>query len=109
LGRINGSSPFDDRFDNAPYAFVLASWSMWRQTGERAYAEPGLAIARAYQRVWPAEAWTYAAEALLGTDASSREVAACRAEKLDPASLMLHESGLHPQPDSDTCRRATAW
>lgn len=109
LGRIGSSSPLDDRFDNAPYAFVLASWSMWRQTGERAYAEPGLAIARAYQHVWPAEAWTYAAEALLGTEDPPREVAACRAAKLDPASLMLHESSLHPRADSDTCRRATAW
>ena len=100
---------FDNEFLTASYDFVLATWLMSRKTGEPAYAEQGLAIARGYQRANEYMAWPYAAEALLGKDARARETAACRALWLDPGSMMLHESGLHPDAKSPACRKATAW
>jgi hypothetical protein len=82
---------------------------MSRKTGEPAYAAQGLAVAEAYQHFEAWVAWPYAAEALLGKDAKAREIAACRAQKLDADSMFLHESGLHPDPKSAVCRKATAW
>ncbi len=109
LGRNGGAHAFRDRLRTAPYDFVLASWLMTRKTGDRAYAEQGLAIATAYQHVVQYMAWPYAAEALLGRDPKAREIAACRALALDAGSMFLHESGLHPDPGSPVCLRATAW
>ena len=105
----DGSEGFEDEFRTAPYDFVLATWLMTRKTGERAYAEQGLAIARGYQRATEYMAWPYAAEALLGKDAQAREIAACRAQWLDPGSMFLHESGLNPDLNSAVCRKATSW
>jgi len=99
----------NDPLGALPYDFVLASWLMTRKTGEPAYVAQGLAIAKAYQHVEAWVAWPYAAEALLSSDPKVREVAACRAQKLDADSMFLHESGLHPDPNSATCREATAW
>jgi hypothetical protein len=98
-----------DPLRTSAYDFVLATWLMSRKTGEPAYAMQGLAIARAYQHIDAWMAWPYAAEALLGKDRPARVIAACRAQKLDAASMLLHESGLHPDPNSATCRKATAW
>jgi hypothetical protein len=98
-----------DPLRTAPYDFVLATWLMSRKTGEPAYAAQGLAVAEAYQHFEAWVAWPYAAEALLGKDAKAREIAACRAQKLDADSMFLHESGLHPDPKSAVCRKATAW
>ena len=109
LGRTGTSHPFRDDFRTAPYEFVLTAWLMTRKTGEPAYAQQGLAIATAYQRVTEYMAWPYAAEALLGHDPKARETAACRAARLDPGSMFLHESGLHPNPEGAACRKATAW
>ncbi len=109
LGRIGGMNAFPDDFRNSPHDFVLATWLMSRKTGERAYAERGLAVARAYQAVWPYLGWPYAAEALLGRDDQARAIAACRAQKLDPGSMFLRESGLHPDPKGAVCRKATDW
>jgi hypothetical protein len=109
LGRGGSVHAFGDPLRTAPYDFVLASWLMWRKTGDRAYAAPGLAVARGYQHVVQFMGWPYAAEALLGQDAKAREIAACRARKLDPGSMMLRESGLHPDPAGAACRTATAW
>jgi len=109
LGRIGGANAYPDTFFTSPYKFVLASWLMSRKTGERAYAQQGLAVARAYQIIWPYFGWPHAAEALLSNDARARESAACRAQRLDPASMLLHESGLHPDLKSAACRKATAW
>lgn len=109
LGRYGTAYASNDEMLTGPYDFVLASWLMSRQTGEPAYAQQGLAIARAYQRVQPYMGWPYAAEALLSKDAKARELAACRAQRLDAASMFLHESGLHPDPKSATCRKATTW
>ena len=109
LGRIGGENAYPDTFFSSPYHFVLASWLMSRKTGERAYADQGLAIARAYQVIWPYLAWPWAAEALLGRDLNAREIAACRAQKLDGGSLLLHESGLRPDVKSAACKKATAW
>jgi hypothetical protein len=108
LARLSMASHQND-FRTAPYQFVLATWLMSRKTGERAYAQQGLAVARAYQRITEFVGWPYAAEALLGQDPKARGVAACRAQWLDPDSLFLHESGLHPDPKSAVCRKATAW
>ena len=109
LARTGSGDAPADALRSAPYNFVLASWLMTRQTGDRAYAAQGLAVARGFQHVVQFMGWPYAAEALLGTDAMAREVAACRALKLDPGSMMLHESGLHPDPNGALCRKATAW
>jgi hypothetical protein len=109
LGRIGGAAPFSDDFEASPYHFVLATWLMSRKTGERAYADQGLRIARAYQHVWAWKAWPYAAEALFGDDVAARQIAACRAQFLDAGSLFLHESRLHPDPNGAVCRKATAW
>ena len=103
------SPNFPNELLTAPYDFVLASWLMTRQTGERHYAEEGLALARGYQATNEYMAWPHAAEALLGHDPKARQLAACRAALLDPGSMFLHESGLHPDPKSATCRKATAW
>ena len=105
----NGGAGFENEFRTAAYDFVLATWLMTRKTGERAYADQGLAIARGYQRATEYMAWPYAAEALLGQDAKAREIAACRAQWLDPGSMFLHESGLHPDPKGAVCRKAIAW
>ena len=98
-----------DPLRTAPYDFVLATWLMTRQTGEPAYAVQGLAVAQAYQHVDAYMAWPYAAEALLSKDAKGREIAACRAQKLDAGSMFLQASGLHPDPGGVVCRKATAW
>ena len=100
---------FPNEMLTAPYDFVLASWLMARQTGERRYAEEGLAVARGYQATNEFMAWPHAAEALLSLDPKARQVAACRAALLDPGSMFLHESGLKPDPASAACRQATAW
>jgi len=109
LARNATEGRFPDNFRTAAYHFVLATWLMTRQTGEQAYAEQGLAIARGHQAVTEYMAWPYAAEALLSRDPKAREIAACRAAVLDPGSMMLHESGLHPDPKSAACRKATTW
>ncbi len=109
LGRNGGGHEFQDDLRTAAYDFVLATWLMTRQTGEPAYAEQGLAIARAYQHVVEYMAWPYAAESLLSRDLKGRQIAACRAMALDADSMFLHESGLHPDPKSAVCRKATAW
>lgn len=109
LGQYGTAYSLHDATRGGPYDFVLAAWLMTRKTGEPAYAREGLTIARAYQHVDGAMGWPYAAEALLSTDPKAREIAACRAQKLDADSLFLHESGLHPDPKSAACRKATAW
>jgi hypothetical protein len=109
LGRRGTAYPLKEDFHAPAYHFVLASWLMSRQTHDPAYAQQGLAIAVAYQHVVDYMAWPYAAEALLSRDPEARAIAACRAQALDAASMMLHESGLHPDPASPTCRKATAW
>jgi hypothetical protein len=108
LARLSMTS-YQTDFRTAPYQFVLATWLMSRKTGVQAYAQQGLAVARGYQRVTEFIGWPYAAEALLGQDPKARAVAACRAQWLDPGSMFLHESGLHPDPKSAVCRKATAW
>ena len=108
LSRTAGTD-FPNDWRTASYDFVLAAWLMTRKTGERAYAEQGLAIARGYQRVTEYLGWPYAAEALLSKNPKARAIAACRAQRLDPGSMFLHESGLHPDPKSAICRKATAW
>lgn len=112
LARAGLEDPMEnwrDDYDTAPYDFVLASWLMTRKTADRAYADQGLRIAIAYQSVRPWDAWPYAAEALLGANTPSRQIAACRAVFLDPNSMFLRESGLRPDPNSAVCRKATAW
>ncbi len=109
LGRNGSTHAIRDPFRTAPYDFVLASWLMARKTGDQAYADQGLEVARAYQHVVEYMAWPYAAEALLSRDPKARAIAACRALALDPASMFLHESGLHPDPKSAVCVKATAW
>ncbi len=109
LGRRGTPFQFRDEFRTTPYEFVLATWLMTRQTHDQAYALQGLAISRAYQHAEAFLAWPYAAEALLGNDPKARQVAACRAQRLDPGSMMLHESGLHPDAKSAVCRKAVAW
>ena len=109
LGRNGSAHAIHDQFRMAPYDFVLASWLMARRTGEPAYAQQGLAVATAYQHVVEYMGWPYAAEALLGRDPKAREIAACRAQALDSASMFLRESGLHPDPKSAVCVKATHW
>ena len=109
LGRYGTAYASNDEMRTGPYDFVLASWLMSRKTGEPAYAQQGLSIARAYQLILPYMGWPYGAEALLSKDAKSREIAACRAQRLDAASMFLHESGLRPDPRSAVCKKATAW
>ena len=109
LGRYGTPHSLHDEMRIGPYDFVLSAWLMSRKTGEPAYAQQGLALARAYQRVQPYMSWPYAAEALLSGDSKAREIAACRAQRLDGASMFLRESGLHPDPKSAACRKATAW
>ena len=98
-----------DPLRTAPYDFVLATWLMSRKTGEAAYAREGLLVARSYEHVDAFMAWPYAAEALLSKDAKAREIAACRAQKLDAGSMFLRASGLHPDPNGVACRKATVW
>ncbi len=105
----NGAETFANDWRTASYDFVLATWLMTRKTGERAYARQGLAVARGYQRVTEYLGWPYAAEALLGDDPKARAIAACRAQWLDPGSMMLRESGLHPDQKSAACRKAITW
>lgn len=73
----------------AAYQFVLAAHLMAGETGEDAYRQQALAMARSYQKVFPFMAWTYAAEALMQPDVKARSVAACRARALDRQSMFL--------------------
>jgi len=104
MGRPTPPAQSNDPLFTAGYRYVLTGWAIARKTGERAFADEALALARSEQRVLPYLGWPYAAEALLATDTKARTAAACRAQALDAGSLLLQRSGLHP--DAKACRAA---
>jgi hypothetical protein len=102
------SGDWHPSIDFRSYEVMLTTVLMARRTGDAAYREEGLRMARSFQREMAFQAWPFAAEALLGPPGEARDIAACRAYQLDPASMFLGLSGLHPDPKSLVCRKA-AW
>lgn len=94
---------------SAPYMAAYVAWLLYSQTNDARYRDEALLIARAYGRIFPFLAWAHALDALLSPEGSARATSACRAAYLDKGSQFLALSGLKPDLQSATCRRAMRW
>ncbi|HEV8691016.1 MAG TPA: hypothetical protein VGQ91_12015 [Ideonella sp.] len=101
-----GLGTMTDTVHSRPYQLALLGYLVQRENGDKALRDEVLKHARAYQRVFAFLAWPYAMEANLAPEPATRMKAACRAQKLDPASMLLGWSGMKPSQASAACRQA---
>ena len=93
LSSYGAPTVLNDELRSPPYMLGLMSHLLFRQTGEQAYREEALRLARAYQRIFPYLAWPHALGALSTNDPAERARSACRARTLDSRSRFLELAG----------------
>jgi hypothetical protein len=101
-----GVGSLDDAYRSAAYSATFTNYMLFRETRDPVYRDEALRLARAYEVIFPFQAWTYAADALLSSDGEERSMAACRAAYLDRNSEFLRLSNLKPNPAGPECRKA---